>query len=802
MNLSNIFRAASGFFFCFYFVFGSNTAQAINIQKALGFYASLSQKAKKAKEKEVFGILENLDIKPKIEPKNLTEEELRVLVHALDDPTNLIRSALGRSLRKMDDSLIDPTDLIRNPPYGVFESDLHRAFFFSRFHLHRDSDGLFIKLFSFIDDDGFDLEDILLLDELPFKELPFEEAKMNWENFLDAAKRAKQTGRLSNLDTIDLEAAAMSFIHQRLSDFYYQLRQEDFYIGLTNPNSWTEDSLGKFFHNRFSIDHYMSPHFTLTPENHYSQYIMSMITEGFFLFRGQNHPLINSKEFILKIWKNSMEEIKLSMFSSSTFLGRIVVESIIECRREGLSPESHNSLKAMAEAAREDDRLAEFMGIVYNLVSSTNLENYYWSLQNFTKVPESATDWLIFDFLSRSDLKDFVLQHSGPTDPANAPNTAEAMNMQEVSIFYISLSQNAQKAKKKEVFGILENLDDIKPKIDPNNLTEQELRVLVYALDEPTNLIQNSPYGVFESDLHRAFFFSRFDLHRDSDGLFTKLFSSTDDQGVSFQDILLLDELPLKELPFEEAKMNWENFLDAAKRAKQTGRLSNLDTIDLEAAAMSFIHQKFLDEYYLLRQEDSDISLINPNSWPEQSLGNFFHNRFSIDHYMSPHFTLTPENHYFQYIIAMIEDGFFLFRGQNHPLINSKEFILKIWKDSIEEFNGLWLYGSSTFLGRILVESIIECRRQGISLESHSFLKHMAEAAREDDHLDQLFNIVRNLVSRRNLEVYYWSLQDFIRMPELVTDRMISNFLSRPDLKDFVLQHPGPTDPADGGTLL
>ena len=428
MNLSNIFRAASGFFFCFYFVFGSNTAQAINIQEALGFYASLSQKAQKAKEKEVFSILENLDdIKPKIEPKNLSEEELRVLVYALDEPTYLIRNAPDWSSRNMDQSFREPTNLI------LFESDFHRAFFFSRFDLHRNRDDLFTKLFLFTDDEGIKLEDILslgLFGEPPLFELAFEEAKRNWEDFLGAARRAKQTG-LSNLSTIDLEAAAMSFIHQRIPGSYSALRQEDLLNGLlNNPNAWLEDSLGKFFHNRFSIDHYMSPHFTLTPENYYFQHIMAMIADGFFLFRGQNHPLINSKEFVLKIWKDTMKEINLvNMTKSSpvTFLGRIVAESIIECRRQGISLESHSFLKHMAEAAREDDRLAEFMGIVYNLVSRTNLESYWRSLQNFGwrslqdfGIPESETDWMIFNFLSYPDLEDFVLQHSGPIDPADA----------------------------------------------------------------------------------------------------------------------------------------------------------------------------------------------------------------------------------------------------------------------------------------------------------------------------------------------------------------------------------------------
>ena len=365
---------------------------------------------------------------------------------------------------------------------------------------------------------------------------------------------------------------------------------------------------------------------------------------------------------------------------------------------------------------------------------------------------------------------------------------AQAEDTQLIWNFYVSLKQKAKKTKKK----FSESLESLG--IEIKNLPEEEARTLVLALDEPTSLIKPSPDGVFGSDLHRVFFFSLFDLQRDSDALFTKLFSKTG----SRQEIIWLAELP-----FQEAERNWENFLGAVKEANQLGYIQIRET-DLEAAAISFIHQR-LTNYFWLGPEDFFEGLTNPNSWREQSLGTFFHNRFSIDHYMSPHFILTPENYYFQYTMAVMRDGFFLFRGQDHPLINSKEFVLKIWNDIIKE-NQLNVNKSSslTFLGRIVVESIIECRRQGLSLESHSFLKAMAEAAREDNRLAKMVDIVNNLVSSRNLESYWRSLQDLREISESTqpTDQIISNFLSRTDLQDFVLQHSAPTDPADAGTLL
>ena len=177
----------------------------------------------------------------------------------------------------------------------------------------------------------------------------------------------------------------------------------------------------------------------------------------------------------------------------------------------------------------------------------------------------------------------------------------------------------ASEYKRDKVFSIVENLD-IWPSVKPENLSENGIRALAYALDEPTSLIKPSSDGLFRSDLSRAFFFSRFDLYRDGEALFTKLFSKPGRN---------------RELPFKKTKRNWENFLDALKSAKRANVVIQIEKTDLEAAAISFIHQKF-DRYSSKRITDTDLPLAMEyfKSWGEvdESLGMFFQRKFTIAH--------------------------------------------------------------------------------------------------------------------------------------------------------------------------
>ena len=384
---------------------------------------------------------------------------------------------------------------------------------------------------------------------------------------------------------------------------------------------------------------------------------------------------------------------------------------------------------------------------------------------------------------------------------------AQASVFQKMNGSFLGFSQS----KVKEVFSILDDLD-----VTPMSLSRKQMRVLVRALDDPTDLLTHFPLGLSASQallyqsrgigshanptlrfyrILQHFLFSRFDLHKHSDALFTKLFSKK--RGRKWE-----------ELPFEEAKKNWENFSGAVEIANRFFGYARIRKIDLEAAAMSFIHRRFSDKYFphgYAYYGGVYYAFTNPRSWDEESLGTFFNNQFNVSHYISPHFTLTPENPYHYPIMNGVLKHSFLREGENFSLINSKEFVLRIWSDVNEEINRLGKPGVSgfVFLQRI-VASIFELRMSpDSSMGAHDFLKAMEEAAREDDRLIQLVNIVKNFVSSSNLESYRQILLEQLgEMSEL--DRfIISDLLDYIDREDFILQFlQRNSDPADAGAHL
>ena len=177
--------------------------------------------------------------------------------------------------------------------------------------------------------------------------------------------------------------------------------------------------MGMFFHNRFTVDHYINPHFTLTPENPYCRFIMMKIlvfSGRWNSFSSYSRLDINSKEFVLRIWKDIIEETRISRqgspWSPNSIFAKHIVDSINEATRSG----SSDFLRAMEEAAREDDRLAQLVGIVNRFAFGNNLEIYRQHLLQLFRKPESEIDQVIHDFLSHSDLEELVLQRSDPVD--------------------------------------------------------------------------------------------------------------------------------------------------------------------------------------------------------------------------------------------------------------------------------------------------------------------------------------------------------------------------------------------------
>ena len=367
INPSQYLREIGGLFFCFYFVFGPDVAQASNFQKITQSLSDVhrSKVEKTLKFFEGVGILENL-----------SQKEVRVLIHAVDDPTSLIQNSPS--------------------PSGTFGSGtslfhhIKSRFFFSLFDLRKDSDALFTKLFS-------------RKSGRKWEELPFEEAKRNWDNFLDEVRRSNRSYH-TQIREIDLETAAINFIHQKFSDKYFP--NADLFYGPYHPTTWDEQSLGAFFHNQFSIDHYINPYFTLTWKDNYYESIMTMIWK-----ERKNFPLINSKKFVLKIWNDTTEEIRArgtQAISSFVFL-ELIKNSIIEFRRLGSG--SHPFLEAMEEAAREDDHLARLINIVNEFTTDTsgNLEDYEpYILRQFIE-SSGLEENMIHDLLYHHDLRDATL---------------------------------------------------------------------------------------------------------------------------------------------------------------------------------------------------------------------------------------------------------------------------------------------------------------------------------------------------------------------------------------------------------
>ena len=389
MNPSQYLRATIGLFFVFILLF-FGVAQASVFQKVTRGFSNTPQ----SKIEEVFGIVGDLGV----DPKGLSKKEIRALVLALDDPTHLVNlSRDGLAVR-------------------LFHSGVDKVFFFSRFDLHKDSNALFTKLF-------------FKKSGNQWKELPFEESRRNWQDFLEFVWIANREGHTQITD-IDLEASAISFIHQRFSDRYIPNHRvvTNRYPYLTS--SWDRQSLGVFFNNQLTIAHYINPHFTLAPENPYHYLIMSMVRNDSFVRRGENLSLINSKEFVLKIWSDTIREISrrrsmgISMgMSNSVFLERII-KSVIECRTPPVSSLwNHPFLKAMEEASRENDRLVQLVqlfGVIDRFVADNPEASYRNLLDQLRTNPDSKIDQIVYDFLFHADLENSVLQHSRHSDPADA----------------------------------------------------------------------------------------------------------------------------------------------------------------------------------------------------------------------------------------------------------------------------------------------------------------------------------------------------------------------------------------------
>ena len=342
MNPSQHPRVINNFFLVFILLF-SGMAQAVSPQRILpGTGTPLSKIV-------LSDILKDLDINP----NGLSGSDWKELALALDDPIHLIGPyRIGH---------------YHDNRYALFLSPVRRDFFFSRFDLQKhSSDTLFTQFFT---EKNHGIR----------QERSFEDSKRNWDEFLDGLRDAKIQGRTQIKET-DLEAAAMSFIYKKFPNRNHRIIDE--YLRVDELTyMWDVTSMGMFFYYKFNINHYISPYFTLTSDHYYHQLIMNMIWEPSFLKQGNNLSLIESKEFALKIWKDVTEEISrqgepgMASFSFAEF----VVQSVETIWDPAYSSQMGEAfMRAMEEAAREDDRLAQLVKTVQEFASNhSNAQGNY-----------------------------------------------------------------------------------------------------------------------------------------------------------------------------------------------------------------------------------------------------------------------------------------------------------------------------------------------------------------------------------------------------------------------------------------
>ena len=329
-NLSKYLRAVSGLFFIISLFFGPSMAQAKIFQR----------------------ITRSLGLT--YVPQSKIDEVIDILGSSSSIGADY---TLSRDLKRLALALDDPVSLIKASDINLFEgSGLNDAIiFFNRFSLYEDSNALFTKLF------GSELDKI-----------PFEEAEYKWINLLGSLKLVEGFGGRARVTQTDLEAAAISFIH----------RDQDLL---------PKDSLGKFFRDEFTVDHYINPHFTLSPHNPYYRSIMSHILPS---LRDRKFSFPLDQELVARIWNDAIEEIRIYNEGSRDIPGVLApfpdlfihktTKALIKSNSSGASVQSDPFLKAIMELAREDNRLAKVADILFS-ESGTDYTNVRINLERAIK---------------------------------------------------------------------------------------------------------------------------------------------------------------------------------------------------------------------------------------------------------------------------------------------------------------------------------------------------------------------------------------------------------------------------------
>ena len=286
--------------------------------------------------------------------------------------------------------------------------------------------------------------------------------------------------------------------------------------------------------------------------------------------------------------------------------------------------------------------------------------------------------------------------------------------------------------------------------INVKNISKEEVEFLTKALNEPAILVDLSRGGLFKSESYRNLFFKYFYFPKDGDSLFAKLFYEDMGEGV------------LDELPFDEAKRNWESLINALEQTTLAGH-TNIEETDMTAAAISFIRRNSY-KLYLNRLDTIYVRRITANSWrealairrdlnnmvrstlenpaPEGSLFYIFEDLYPFNtstyfkYYISPYFQLSGNDPYhFAIVREILKDP---------SILHTKKSILKIWTDINYNYSEDIIGINKTLFSKRIADSLAtNVYINGsvrISIEGDSFLMAISAAAREDYELSTLFN--------------------------------------------------------------
>ena len=320
-----------------------------------------------------------------------------------------------------------------------------------------------------------------------------------------------------------------------------------------------------------------------------------------------------------------------------------------------------------------------------------------------------------------------------------------------------------ENSPRQSLFASHEDFQRILEQQNIKNISEKEMEALAYvsSVNDPIYLMR-SLKSFFNSDVYKTFFFLHFDLDEHGDELFTQLFTKRVDKNTR------------RELDLPAAQKNWENFIRSLEEALREGH-TQIKQIDLEAAALTFIHTKLSPHRNFNRLFLQNIEYTH-TEWFDNSIAVFFHREIIphryTDLYMSPHFKLTVMDPYLYTILGRIVSVY------NNSL-NSKEIALKVWNDikaygrKVEDTPG------SNAIYRNYRSSLIQSLEKEVkrSLRTASFHFHsnniqvyfeedpllnaLAEAAYEDNSLLLFLNdVTRFHVNNSNLSHFSYSLQE------------------------------------------